>query len=37
MYQMDIKCNKWLYNIPNGYKIFQHLPLQDLPKFGVLF
>jgi hypothetical protein len=28
-----IKCTKWPKNIQNGYKMYEHLPLQDPPKF----
>jgi hypothetical protein len=30
---MAIKYNKWLLSIPNGNRIYQHLPLQDPTKF----
>jgi hypothetical protein len=30
------KYTKWLQNIPNGHKIYQHLPLQDPTKFTQL-
>jgi hypothetical protein len=30
--QMEIKYTKWLENRPNGNRIYQHLPLQYLPK-----
>jgi hypothetical protein len=34
IYQIIIKYNKWPYNTPiGGHKIYQHLPLQDPPKF----
>jgi hypothetical protein len=26
-------ATKWTENLPNGHKIYQHLPLQDTPKF----
>jgi hypothetical protein len=32
-YQMATKYTKWQQNIPNGHQIYQHLPLQDRPKF----
>jgi hypothetical protein len=31
--QMTIKYTTLLQNIPNGRKIYQHLQLQDHPKF----
>jgi hypothetical protein len=44
MYQMNTKCSKWSYNIPNACKIFQMAlkyinifqsrALQNLPKLG---
>jgi hypothetical protein len=40
IYQITAKYNKWPQNMPNGrkiekngHKIYQHLPLQDPPKF----
>jgi hypothetical protein len=33
LYQMSIICNKRQYNGPSVHKIYQHLPLQDPPKF----
>jgi hypothetical protein len=30
---MATKYTKWPQNIPNGLKIYQHLPMQDPPKF----
>jgi hypothetical protein len=46
MYQMNTKCTKWLYNIPNLHKIFQMAikyinifqskAIQNLPKSGIL-
>jgi hypothetical protein len=33
IYQMAIKYAKWPENLPNGNKIYQHLPLQDPPQF----
>jgi hypothetical protein len=33
IYQMSIKYFKWPYNRPNVYNMYQHLPLQDPPKF----
>jgi hypothetical protein len=30
---MATKYTKWPQSRPNGRKIFQHLPLQDPPKF----
>jgi hypothetical protein len=33
MYQIVSKHTKWQQNRPNGYKIYQHLSLQDTPKF----
>jgi hypothetical protein len=29
----DQKYTKWQQNRPNGFRIYQHLPLQDTPKF----
>jgi hypothetical protein len=41
---MATKYVKWpqnmpngLKNLPNGHKIYQHLPLQDTPKFTQIF
>jgi hypothetical protein len=31
--QVTFKYTKWPQNIPNGHKIYQHLSLQDPPKF----
>jgi hypothetical protein len=31
--QMATKYTKWTENLPKGHKIYQHLPLQDPPKF----
>jgi hypothetical protein len=31
--QMATKCTKWPQNVPNGRKIYQHIPLQPPPKF----
>jgi hypothetical protein len=31
--KMAGKYTKWLENIPNGHKIYQHFPLQDTPKY----
>jgi hypothetical protein len=31
---MATKYTKWSQNIPNGHKVYQHLPLQDPLKFG---
>jgi hypothetical protein len=31
------KYTKWPYNIPNGHKIYQHLPLQDPQKWDFWF
>jgi hypothetical protein len=37
IYQIVIKCPKFPLNIPNGHKIYKHLPiLQNLPKLGFL-
>jgi hypothetical protein len=33
MYQKDIRYTKWLLNIPNGHKIYQHFTFQGPPKF----
>jgi hypothetical protein len=33
IFQIVIKYTKWPENIPNGHKIYQHLPLQDPSKF----
>jgi hypothetical protein len=37
IYRMTTQClpknTKWPQNILNGHKIYQHLPLQDSPKF----
>jgi hypothetical protein len=33
MYQIAIKYTKWQQNGPKGQKIYQHLSLQDIPKF----
>jgi hypothetical protein len=33
IYQMTTKCTKWPENVPNGHQIYQHLPLQEPPKF----
>jgi hypothetical protein len=40
IYQITIKYTEWQQNIPkrqenrpNGHKTYQHLPLQDPPKF----
>jgi hypothetical protein len=33
IYQVTIKYTEWTQNIPNGHKIYQHLPFQDPPKF----
>jgi hypothetical protein len=33
MYQMAIDFTNRIKNIPNGHKTYQHLPLQDPPKF----
>jgi hypothetical protein len=30
---MSKKYAKWQQNIPKGHKMYQHLPLQDPPKF----
>jgi predicted secreted protein len=30
---MATKYTKWQLNRPKGHKIYQHLPLQDPPKF----
>jgi hypothetical protein len=32
LYQMAIKYTKLPQNIPNGHKMYRHLPLQDPPK-----
>jgi hypothetical protein len=32
-YQMASKYAKWPKYIPDGHKIYQHLSLQDIPKF----
>jgi hypothetical protein len=31
--QMAIHCSKFPKNIPNGHKIYQHVPFQGPPKF----
>jgi hypothetical protein len=31
--QTAINYTKWPYNIPNGHKIYQHLPFKGPPKF----
>jgi hypothetical protein len=33
IYQRAVKYFKWPYNRPNVHKIYNHLPLQDPPKF----
>jgi hypothetical protein len=33
MHQIAIEYTKWPENWPNGHTIYQHLPLQDRPKF----
>jgi hypothetical protein len=33
LYQAAINYAKWPYNIPNGHKIYQQLPLKGPPKF----
>jgi hypothetical protein len=33
IYQMDKKYTKWQQNGPYGHTKYQHLPLQDPPKF----
>jgi hypothetical protein len=33
IHQITIKYTKWPQNIPNGHKIYRHLPLQDTPRF----
>jgi hypothetical protein len=33
IHQSTIKYTKWPKNRPNGHKIYQHLPMQDTPKF----
>jgi hypothetical protein len=33
IYQLATKYTKWDKNRPNGRKIYQHLELQDNPKF----
>jgi hypothetical protein len=33
---MDQTYTEWPYIIPNGYDIYQHLPLQDPSKFTQL-
>jgi hypothetical protein len=33
MYQMAVQYTKQLRNRPNGYKIYQHLPVKDPQKF----
>jgi hypothetical protein len=34
IYQISINYTKWPYNRPNAHEIYQHLPLQDPPKFA---
>jgi hypothetical protein len=34
LFQTAIDYNKWTYNIPNGHKIYQHLPFKGPPKFA---
>jgi hypothetical protein len=34
IYQMTINHTKWKQNIPNDHKMYEHLPLQDPPKFS---
>jgi hypothetical protein len=33
LYQMALNYTKWPYNIPNGHKIYPHLPFKGPPKF----
>jgi hypothetical protein len=33
IYQIAVKYTNWPQSRPNGQKIYQHLPLQDPPKF----
>jgi hypothetical protein len=33
LYQTAINYTKWLLNIPNGHKIYQHLQFKGPPKF----
>jgi predicted secreted protein len=33
IFKMATKYTKWQLNRPKGHKIYQHLPLQDPPKF----
>jgi hypothetical protein len=33
LYQTVIDYTKWVYNIPNGPKIYQHFPFQGTPKY----
>jgi hypothetical protein len=37
MNQMAIRRNKWLSHIPNGPKIYQHLPFQGPPYWDFSF
>jgi hypothetical protein len=33
IYLITVKYTEWTLNIPNGHKIYQHLPLPDPSKF----
>jgi hypothetical protein len=33
LYEIALNYTKWTLNIPNGHKIYQHLPFKGPPKF----